>query len=283
MVEKLEQERRALDLARLDAEREAQSMRTRRRELDEEFERLKSKERAHITKEGEALMQSLKRAREDLRAAQARLRSGRLEEGEVRAAAKILDAVGAKVAMGGELEPRAVVASVARDAVSPAELRVGLRVYVPRLRAEAQIVEILGGGQLRVALGPLKLLTSTDEIRSTPSAAPPPPARNRGLQSDTHRASAIPTASEAEVPISTSENTVDLRGLRAHEAVAMAEQFLDRALGAGFRVAFLIHGHGTGALRDAVRDALGTSAYVARMRAGDRLEGGDGVTVVWLR
>jgi DNA mismatch repair protein MutS2 len=90
-------------------------------------------------------------------------------------------------------------------------------------------------------------------------------------------------ASDADAPIQTSDNTVDLRGLRAHEAVGMAEQFLDRSIGAGRRVAFLIHGHGTGALRETLREALRSSSYVARMRPGGQGEGGDGVTVVWLR
>jgi DNA mismatch repair protein MutS2 len=48
-------------------------------------------------------------------------------------------------------------------------------------------------------------------------------------------------------------------------------------------VAFLVHGHGTGALREAVRDTLAQSGYVERIRAGGSGEGGDGVTVVFLR
>ena len=63
----------------------------------------------------------------------------------------------------------------------------------------------------------------------------------------------------------------------------MAEQFLDRCVGRGLRVAFLIHGHGTGALRKEIRDALRASSYVERSRPGEPREGGDGVTVVWLR
>ena len=63
----------------------------------------------------------------------------------------------------------------------------------------------------------------------------------------------------------------------------MAEQFLDRSLGAGRRVAYLVHGHGSGALREAVRDALRHSSYVAHMSSAEPREGGDGVTVVWLR
>src|SRR6185436_20400258 len=77
MVEKLAAERRALELAREAAEREAEDARQRQRDLDRERARLAEKERVTITKEGEALLQSLRRAREDLRAAQARLRGGK--------------------------------------------------------------------------------------------------------------------------------------------------------------------------------------------------------------
>jgi len=90
-------------------------------------------------------------------------------------------------------------------------------------------------------------------------------------------------ASDPDLPIQTSDNQCDLRGLRVEEAVAMAEQFLDRCLNDGLRVAFLIHGHGTGALRNAIRETVSSSPYVHRSRPGERGEGGDGVTVVWLR
>jgi DNA mismatch repair protein MutS2 len=45
---------------------------------------------------------------------------------------------------------------------------------------------------------------------------------------------------------------------------------------------FVIHGHGTGALRNAVREHLAMHAAVSKWRAGKDSEGGDGVTVVWL-
>jgi DNA mismatch repair protein MutS2 len=83
-------------------------------------------------------------------------------------------------------------------------------------------------------------------------------------------------------PIQTSDNSCDLRGLRADDAVAMAIAFLDRCVGDGRRVAFLIHGHGTGALRESIRKELKASPYVAHFRAGEGGEGGDGVTVVWM-
>ena len=62
----------------------------------------------------------------------------------------------------------------------------------------------------------------------------------------------------------------------------MATTFLDRSLNDGRRVAFLVHGHGTGALREAIRKELKESRYVSYFRPGTQDEGGDGVTVVWL-
>jgi DNA mismatch repair protein MutS2 len=278
MVEKLAAERRALELARADAQRETEAAREKQRDLDRERERLVAKERAAVTREGEALLGSLKRARDDLRAAQARLRGARPTEDDVRAAARAIDAVAHKAAIGGELEVKAAADAVERAPVQASEIRVGSRVYVPRLRAEAEVVEVLGGGQLRVAAGPLKLGTSVAEVRAV-QPAPSAPAQGRNKRAKVE----LDAAADPEVPIQTSENTVDLRGLRAHEATAMAEQFLDRSLNAGRRVAFLIHGHGTGALREAVREVLRGSSYVARSRPGVSGEGGDGVTVVWLR
>jgi DNA mismatch repair protein MutS2 len=116
-----------------------------------------------------------------------------------------------------------------------------------------------------------------DELRRRPDEKDKEPAR-REAKSGTHR-TAAPAA--PEVAIQTSSNTCDLRGLRVDEALGMTAQFLDRAFGAGERVVFLVHGHGTGALRDALRSELAANAHVASFRAGGPGEGGDGATLVW--
>lgn len=289
MVQKLADERRDLENARAEQEREAELVRGKRRELENELERLRGKERGALTDEGQELYSALRRARDELQKAQAKLRSPRPTEEDVRAVQKMIDAVGQKVAIGGELAPRPEN-EPARGAVAAASIKIGSRVYVPKLRAEAEVLEVLPSGQLRVAAGMLKLTTHVDEIR----AALPAEQSSRGgsktgakgggkASRPQARPIQLDAAADPDVPIQTSENTVDLRGLRAHEAQSMAEQFLDRMMGAGKRVAFLIHGHGTGALRDAVRDAMRGNPYVARSRAGEQREGGDGVTVVWLR
>jgi DNA mismatch repair protein MutS2 len=85
------------------------------------------------------------------------------------------------------------------------------------------------------------------------------------------------------VPAQSRANTVDVRGQRADDALREVEAFLDRAALDGAETIFIIHGHGTGALRKVMREYLATSPYVERFRPGGPGEGGDGVSVVSLK
>ena len=75
-------------------------------------------------------------------------------------------------------------------------------------------------------------------------------------------------------------NTLDLRGFRVEEALDELEAYLDKASLYNLTPVFVIHGHGTGALKQCVRDFLSTSPYVCKFRPGENAEGGDGVSVV---
>jgi len=280
LVRRLNDERRALELAKAAAEREKSELERTRRQLEAEIETMHNRERRLLTEQTEALVSAVRRAREELRSAEHRLRSRKLDEAGVRDVGRTIERVASKVAIGGELEPPANRrVPQPGDPIAAAELHKGMRVFVSRLRADAEVLEIMSGGQVRVAAGPVKLVTDVADLRRTdgshsvaPTKRQPPPPR-------------VPfdAAADPDIPIQTSENRCDLRGLRVDEAWGMAEQFLDRSLNEGRRVAFLIHGHGSGALRDTVRKALAASRYVLRSRPGEPGEGGDGVTVVWLR
>lgn len=78
-------------------------------------------------------------------------------------------------------------------------------------------------------------------------------------------------------------NTLDLRGETAADALEKLELWLDQASLANLTPVYIIHGHGTGKLRQVVREYLNKSGYVARFRPGEKGEGGDGVTVVELK
>lgn len=75
-------------------------------------------------------------------------------------------------------------------------------------------------------------------------------------------------------------NTLDLRGYRVEEALDSLENYLDKASLANLTPIYIIHGHGTGALKSAVQEFLSTSPYVAKYRFGEPAEGADGVSVV---
>ncbi|HUQ43737.1 MAG TPA: endonuclease MutS2 [Candidatus Limnocylindria bacterium] len=74
--------------------------------------------------------------------------------------------------------------------------------------------------------------------------------------------------------------SLDLRGARVDEALSALDRYLEDASLAGLAKVTVIHGLGTGALRDAVRSASGAHPLVKSVRAGERGEGGDGVTIV---
>lgn len=74
-----------------------------------------------------------------------------------------------------------------------------------------------------------------------------------------------------------------LIGWRVEEALEELERHIDQALLADCDRFRVVHGHGTGALRDAVRRALKSHPAVAEVRAGKSNEGGDGATVVQLK
>ncbi len=75
-------------------------------------------------------------------------------------------------------------------------------------------------------------------------------------------------------------NTLDLRGERVEEALDELEAYLDKASLANLTPVYIIHGHGTGALKSAVREFVSSSPYVAKYRVGEDAEGGDGVCVI---
>lgn len=276
VVKKLNDERAALELARADAERRGNEAEALRRALAEELRAAKDREQRHVSKEAEALLGAVRRAREELREAQAKLRAKKLDAAAVKEAQVAIDRVAAQVAVGGELDPSILTPPAPRptSAETP-PLKKGARVWVARVRAEADVLEVLPDGAVRVQAGPLKLVVDPSELRSVMTDSEP-----RRRAASPARGSGDPIGLEAAVQ--TTDNTCDLRGLRTDDALSMAVTFLDRSINDERRVCFLVHGHGTGALKEAIRRELKSSPYVRYFRAGNPGEGGDGVTIAWL-
>jgi len=193
----------------------------------------------------------------------------------MREAERAIERVAQEVALGGALEPLIVqVDEPSRAPVTVADLRKGMRVWVTRLRAAAEVMDVLPGEMVRVAAGPLKLKVPASDLRATaPAEEAPATPRRAGLSR---------TEGATEAPFPTKDCTCDLRGMSVDDAIAMAQSFLDRAFGEGQRSVFFVHGHGTGVLREELRKELARSACVARIGGAEAQHGGDAVTVVWL-
>ncbi|MGZ6269802.1 MAG: Smr/MutS family protein, partial [Candidatus Limnocylindrales bacterium] len=93
------------------------------------------------------------------------------------------------------------------------------------------------------------------------------------------------TSNEAAIRLDRARSvasSLDLRGARVDEALDALGRYLDDAALAGLDKATIIHGLGTGALRDAVRHQAADHPLVRSVRPGQRGEGGDGATIVEL-
>ena len=295
VVKKLNDERAALELARAAAARRENEANALRTELEEELRSARDREHRQLSKEAEALLGAVRRSREELREVQAQLRTKKLDVVSAKEAEKVLDRVAAQVAIGGELEPLVMRGEAASNgaradsgqAVDASTLKKGARVWVPRLRAEADVVDLLPDGTVRVQAGAMRLVLPASDLRlatdkrdrEEPEAVRPKRKADRPSMSESGSSR---DPSGLEVALQTSDNTCDLRGMRSDDAVTLAVTFLDRSLNEDRRVCFLIHGHGTGALKEAIRRELKSSPYVRYFRAGNTGEGGDGVTIAWL-
>ena len=69
-------------------------------------------------------------------------------------------------------------------------------------------------------------------------------------------------------------------GVKIGDVIHARDIFLDKASMVNLSPIEIVHGHGTGQLRTAIRDYLSDSPYVAKYRQGEDSEGGNGVTIV---
>lgn len=78
----------------------------------------------------------------------------------------------------------------------------------------------------------------------------------------------------------TIQSELNIRGLLVHEALDITDKYLDDAYLAGMPTARILHGKGTGALRNAVHQELRDNPRVTKYQLAPQSQGGEGVTVV---
>jgi DNA mismatch repair protein MutS2 len=178
---------------------------------------------------------------------------------------------------------RSELEAAAGPAINPDRLRVGQKVWVLSLVNEAELLSLPDArGRCEVRAGIMTARVNVDELR-------PARGKNAPVEALQARASRPRTPRKAPtelgwdaLPGQSPDNTVDVRGQRGDEAIDNVERHLDTLYEKEAKVAFIIHGHGTGALKRQLRAWLPRCQYVADHRRGLPHEGGDGVTAVRL-
>jgi DNA mismatch repair protein MutS2 len=275
-------------LARLEREREklaaeAAELAGKRREAEEERVLLRSlRDRAReedsktLEKGRQRIREEIRKAEVELRAATEDLRKERKIE-TVRKASTVLREWKEK-ARTAEEDP-AVRTMMSRTApVQPgAVLYPGQKVFLSPLYKEGEVSAPARpeDNEVEVRVGGMKTRVPREHVRVFASDRRPAGASATGNARHT-------AESAGAVFVQTPENTLDLRGMYVDDALPEVEVFLDRLSLAQASHAFLIHGHGTGALKTGVRRHLKTSPYAKRFLAAPREQGGDGATIVVL-
>ena len=165
-------------------------------------------------------------------------------------------------------------AEASRDAAAPEprrpavlhEIAVGSPVLVEGVSEPGTLVAIDEKGIAEVASGPLRLRVPREQLRPAPRAEAPIRSTRTVVQ-----------GAATNVPLQ-----LDIRGARAEEALAELDRYLNNAAVAGYDRVRIVHGKGTGALRNAVREALSSHPLVREQAPAGASEGGDGATIVKL-
>ena len=150
------------------------------------------------------------------------------------------------------------------------DIKIGAKAIIKGLDQDVTIESLPDkNGNLQVLVGQLK---STINIKKL--------AKNLKRQKDIIKKKIIISSSKVSIQRTNMSPKIDLRGYRIDDALNELDLFLDKASMVNLSYVEIVHGHGTGQLRSAIRDYLSDSPYVAKFRQGEDGEGGNGVTFV---
>lgn len=151
--------------------------------------------------------------------------------------------------------------------------KLGERVIVSTLNAEG-VVTAISESDAEIQIGTIRVRAKMSELIRKSSEE---------LSEGSKQKVESKTSSVVHRPSSSSPGMeVDLRGLMSEDALDKMEKYLEQAYLSGLLWVRIIHGKGTGKLRQAVREALRGHAYIKSFEEARDNEGGEGVTVAKL-
>jgi len=268
--------RTAADQARKDAEEMRSELFMRLEGIEGERHALLEKARLEAAEQIEVLQEEVAEVRKALAKARQPVRPLEAVEEKVE---ELQESVETPVERVEAVEPRTSGEKMVKS-TKRRVLRSGDKVRVRSLGAQG-IVSAISQDDVEVAVGMLRVrvqmsdleLAKESALSSASGAQAPGPASKRGAAGGSRTTLSAPVSPGLEL---------DLRGKNSDEALDAMERYLDAAYLAGLPFVRIIHGKGTGKLREVVRHALHGHPHVRSFEPGGEKEGGEGVTVVKL-
>ena len=155
--------------------------------------------------------------------------------------------------------------------VQVSSIQLGERVTVSTLNAEG-VVTALGESDAEVQIGSLRVRARLVDLVRKGQEAESPEEKNETRKQ-------VGVGEHVVTSTKSPGLELNLRGKLVDEGLDELERYLERAYSAGLLFVRIVHGKGTGRMRDAVRNALKESSYVASFEEPKDNEGGAGVTV----
>lgn len=280
-LERLQKEVLAL---REQAQRDKQAAMEDRREA-ERIRASAAAERDKAVKEAHQILSTdLQKAQEQVRQAVRKLQQGvssATQSGDTAQAMRLANEVRETLAEEAKQLPEP---EQNEPATERSHFRVGQQVLARGLMGTTpgEIVAIdHARGEATVSLGALRVRQSLDALRPARGTKPARPETQSSVRPGKYKPQPVEQA-EPAASLVRADGRVDLRGGRVDEALRELDRALDLAIKEQRARLTIVHGHGTGALKSAVREYLSFSHYVRSYRPGDDAEGRDGVTVVEL-
>jgi DNA mismatch repair protein MutS2 len=262
----LADERQKLLAIRQQLEKEGEEAERRNLELENRLKSLKAEERQILQETRDRIVLEAADLQKEIRQAMAELRREKTREG-IEQAKKALAEMQER--LQSEAWQTKTEGTATGETADDSVINIGDTVLLKEANLAATVLSVsVETGQIEVQAGRAKLTLSRDSVEKVTASSgkvkPVFPAVTREIS---HRA----------VP-----RELDLRGRRADEIEPMLDSYLNSASLASLSEVRVIHGLGTGTVRQIVRELLTSHPLVKSFRPGERGEGGDGATVVRL-
>jgi DNA mismatch repair protein MutS2 len=240
-----------------EVEQSGTDLKNRLRGLEEERRRVIKQTRDQVVREAAELQVIIRGAAADLRKEKSR---EKIEQAK-KALAEAQEKLGAEIWQ-------------ARSAVEMEEVEAeggpitsGDTVWLKEANVPATVLSILEDrGLVEVQAGKVKMTLRLDGVEKRISSTGEVKTGRALIRTETRKSGVLPE--------------LDLRGRRAEEIEPLLDDYLNEASLSSLSQVCIIHGIGTGTVRQIVREMLTSHPLVASFRPGERGEGGDGVTIV---